>query len=108
MSALVAVQHVGVAGMIFRALLTIAFPLVMIGFALSLTIGEAIIQPLRARFRSRRTAKQLAVLDDRLLADIGLDRWDIGRIERGEPIIGATPANLNPANLNDSRPAQAA
>src|SRR5260370_42109181 len=108
MPALVAVQHVGVAGTIIRALLTIAFPLVMIGFALSLTIGEAIIRPLRVRLRSWRTVKQLAELDHRLLADIVLDPWDIGRIERGEPIVGVTPANAAPANLNDHPPAQAA
>ena len=44
------------------------------------------IAALRVRRKARRAAEELALMDDRQLADIGLTRSDIYRIARGLPV----------------------
>ena len=44
------------------------------------------IAALRHRRRGRRAAEELALMDDRQLADIGLNRGDLYRIAHGLPV----------------------
>jgi uncharacterized protein YjiS (DUF1127 family) len=44
------------------------------------------IAALRVRRKAGRAAQELALMDDRQLADIGLTRGDIYRIARGLPL----------------------
>jgi uncharacterized protein YjiS (DUF1127 family) len=59
------------------------------GFApLSAAAGmlDRAITALRMRRECRRAARELAMIDDRELADMGLNRGDIYRIAHGLPI----------------------
>lgn len=53
------------------------------------------VQPLRAGYRRRATMRELLRLDDRMLADIGIERGEIallGRIERHRNAASSEPA----------------
>ena len=43
-------------------------------------MGGTLLAALRRRFRRAAIARQLAALDDRLLADIGIERWQIADV----------------------------
>lgn len=43
-------------------------------------MGGTLLAALRRRFRRATIARQLAALDDRLLADIGIERWQIADV----------------------------
>lgn len=56
-----------------------------------------VIEPIRLWNRSRETARQLQALDDRMLADIGLNRGDIDGVAQELAIRSLRPANRNSA-----------
>src|SRR3546814_3663193 len=43
-------------------------------------IGGNLLSALRQRLQQASVARQLTALDDRMLADIGLERWQIGEV----------------------------
>jgi len=63
---------------------------------------RAVLRPLRALHEARLAYRELMSLDDRQLADIGLNRSEITQVLTApQRIIERRPVEPAPANLND-------
>jgi uncharacterized protein YjiS (DUF1127 family) len=70
--------------------------------AIASGFDRAILRPLRAMHQARVGYRELAALDDRQLADIGLNRSEIAlALTAPQRVISRRPSEPAPANLNE-------
>jgi uncharacterized protein YjiS (DUF1127 family) len=78
-----------------------------------LSLTGKLLAALKKRHQARRTSEELAVLSDRMLADIGLSRGDVSYVVRGGPALvhlrgGDGTAGMAAGDLGSRDAAQAA
>ncbi|HWK46024.1 MAG TPA: DUF1127 domain-containing protein [Stellaceae bacterium] len=92
MTAFTTFQSSSILDVLLRDLLTLAFPLLLIGIALGDVIVKQGLRPIRTWYRRSHLATELGGLDERLLADIGLDRIAVAQLKSGMPVTKTAPA----------------
>jgi len=100
MTALTTLQSSSILDVLLRDFLTLAFPLLLIGIVLGDTIVRLVLRPILTRRHRAALAIELDRLDDRLLADIGLDRTIVTRLNSGFAAAASTaPIASRPETL---------
>lgn len=90
----------------FSRLRGLADGTVAIWRAITAAVRDRIVGPLQKWHRYRRTVSELRALNDRMLRDIGIERWQIDAYARGafdaapSPVSDTRPAPRTSANDN--------